>query len=250
MKLFSKSLITAYILLSSVASFGFIYLNRVTFKSFLKSKFNSNFENIVLSKENDKKWAKEILNGGYLLLFRHAERDKWVDVGVYDALESDLHDNGPNNTRFGENDYFADAVCLNAKGAIQAKAMKEVIDYSKLPIGYVISSPICRSRQTADIAFGGYQALHRDLVYKGPFTEENRSVKLKNLMLSLPIYERTNTIISGHNVGSDCEVFAGKGCKLKLEEGGFYVIKKDKDNLKLVYEFNNFQNFSSVFFKR
>lgn len=250
MKLLPKSLIIAYIFLSSIASFGFIFLNRVTFKSLIKSKFTSNSVDIELSKENDKQWAKEISNGGYILLFRHAERDKWVDVGVYDALESDMHDNGPNNTRFGENEYFANAVCLNAKGKIQAKAMKEVIDYSKLPIGYVISSPICRSRQTANIAFGGYEALHRDLVYKGPFTEENRSSKLTNLMLSLPIYENTNTVISGHNVGSDCEVFAGKGCNLKLEEGGFYVIKKDNGKLKLVYEFNNFQNYSSVFFKR
>ena len=64
MKLLPKSLIIAYIFLSSIASFGFIFLNRVTFKSLIKSKFTSNSVDIELSKENDKQWAKEISNGG------------------------------------------------------------------------------------------------------------------------------------------------------------------------------------------
>ncbi len=42
----------------------------------------------------DDYWAREILNGGYILHFRHAERDKWIDVQMYDVLESDLHING------------------------------------------------------------------------------------------------------------------------------------------------------------
>ena len=249
MKTFTKALISAYILLTSISAVGFIYKTN-KFQDFLGRKLSFSKINKSKISENNKKWANEILNGGYILLFRHAERDKWLDVGVYDAIESDLHENGLNKPRFGENEYFADAVCLNSKGKIQAKAMKEIIDYSKLPVGYVISSPICRSRQTADLAFGGYQKISRDLVYKGPFSDQNRDLKLKNLLLSLPIYDNTNTIITAHNMGSDCEVFAEKGCKLKIEEGGFYVLKKEGQNIKLVYEFNNFQDYSRVFFKR
>ena len=70
---------------------------------------------------------------------------------MYDAIESDLPKKGQNQFRFAENEYFADAVCLNKRGKIQANAMKEVIEYSGLPIGYVESSLICRSRQTAEI---------------------------------------------------------------------------------------------------
>ena len=40
------------------------------------------------------------MGGGYILHFRHAERDKWIDVQMYDALESDVHNNGNNKTRF------------------------------------------------------------------------------------------------------------------------------------------------------
>tara|TARA_Y100001968_G_scaffold251074_1_gene236219 strand:- start:941 stop:1681 length:741 start_codon:yes stop_codon:yes gene_type:complete len=246
MKNLSKALISAYILLSSISAISFLSFKQDEFKSLVKS----NQITPKLSKENDKKWANQILNGGYILLFRHTERDKWIDVGVYDALESDLHENGLDNSRFAENDYFAKAVCLNSKGKIQAKAMKEIIDYSKLPIGYVLSSPSCRARQTADIAFGGYKKTSRDLVYVGPYSETNQPAKLKKLLLSLPIYENTNTIISAHNSLVKCKIFTNKYCDLRLEQGGFYVIEKQNQDLKLVYEFHNFQDFSRVFFKR
>ena len=34
--------------------------------------------------------GQEILKGGYILHVRHAERDKWIDVKIYDAFESDV----------------------------------------------------------------------------------------------------------------------------------------------------------------
>ena len=60
--------------------------------------------------EKNAEWAEKIMQGGYILHFRHAERQKWIDVEMYDSLESDLHDNGFNNSRMAENDYFKDAV--------------------------------------------------------------------------------------------------------------------------------------------
>ena len=101
------------------------------------------------------------MNGGYILHFRHAERDKWTDVEMYDALETELQNGNSNSFRFAENEYFESAVCLNKRGKIQAEAMGEVIKYSKLPVSYVISSPSCRARQTADLVFGGYDFLEK-----------------------------------------------------------------------------------------
>ena len=66
------------------------------------------------------------MNGGFILHFQHAERDKWIDVQMYDALESDVHSNGLNESRYAENDHFNKAVCLNERGKIQAKAIGEV----------------------------------------------------------------------------------------------------------------------------
>ena len=210
------------------------------------------------SQENkDKLWANKILKGGYILYFRHAERDKWIDVQLYDALESDLHKNGLNGTRYAENDYFKNAVCLNERGKIQAKSMGEVIKFSKLPIGHVVTSTSCRARQTANLAFGGYKQMDRTLVHKGPYYEiGDRNSYLIKYIKNLPLVEGKNTIISAHNGVINLGLFS-KGRRflhegLGLEEGGFYIISKNENGkkLKLEHEFHNFKDFSKYFFVR
>jgi hypothetical protein len=158
-------------------------------RNLISNKFNSYIEN---PKDNDKKWSEKIMNGGYILHFRHAERQKWIDVEMYDSLESDVHKNGLNNSRMAENDYFKDAVCLNSRGMIQAKAIGEHLKKIKLPLGYVISSPSCRSRQTAELSFGGFDKLDRNLVHRGPYNqkEEDHAEVLKDLYMNLPINEK------------------------------------------------------------
>lgn len=202
-----------------------------------------------------REWSQKILNGGYILFFRHAEREKWIDVLMYDALESDLHKNGLNESRYAENTYFSKAVCLNTRGQVQVKAMKEVIELSNLSVGYRISSPSCRSRQTSNVVFGGYDKLDKILVHKGPYYEnmKQRKQKLKEFILSLPIEKDKNTIISAHNGVIENSLFSNmpnNGPGLELEEGGFYIISKKDGNLILEYEFNNFAHFARNFFPR
>ena len=214
---------------------------------------NKDKKNNYKANKDDIYWAKKIIEGGFILHFRHAERDKWIDVTMYDALESDLHNNGKDGSRFAENDYFADAVCLNSRGKIQARAMGEHIQNIGLPIGHIASSVSCRARQTAELVFGKYDTLHRILVHSGPYNEERseRIEKLKFFYLNLPLNKNENTIVSAHNGVVVCEMFINcKDEKLSLEEGGFYVISKKKDNLYLEYEFHNYNNFNKVFYKR
>ena len=61
------------------------------------------------------------MKGGYILHFRHAERDKWIDVAMYDASDNDAHENGSNDSSYAEDDYFVPAVCLNKLGKIKAQ---------------------------------------------------------------------------------------------------------------------------------
>ena len=210
---------------------------------------NKNYQ----ANKDDIYWANKIIEGGFILHFRHAERDKWIDVTMYDALESDLHKNGKDGTRFAENDYFANAVCLNSRGKIQARAIGEHIKNIALPIGHIASSVSCRARQTAELAFGKYDSLHRILVHSGPYNEE-RLLRIKNLKvfyLNLPFEKNKNTIVSAHNGVIVCEMFENcKDEKLSLEEGGFFVISKKDDRLYLEYEFHNYNNFNKVFYKR
>ena len=219
--------------------------------SFEKNDCFSNRECI----EEDIFWANEIMNGGYILHFRHAERDKWIDVQMYDSLESDVHDNGFNESRLAELDYFKDAVCLNERGMIQAQAMGEHLRNINFPIGYVISSPICRSRQTAEIIFGGYDELSRILVHRGPYKEtiEQHVDDLTKLYKSLNIYDGKNTIVSSHNgvIHSDMFNYSVLDTdQYELEEGGFYVISLKDDELILEHSFYFFNNFIKQFYPR
>ena len=151
-KLYYKIIFSFSLVIVTVSSIIYIYEVRNKIKFFFGEFFEptkEEYRKVML--KNDIYWANEILKGGYILHFRHAERDKWIDVQMYDALESDVHQNGKDKSRYAENDYFEQAVCLNERGKIQAKAMGEHINNIGLPIGYVASSVSCRSRQTAEL---------------------------------------------------------------------------------------------------
>lgn len=229
-----------------------LYKDRSDIIFFIKQKiqFFKQENDKYSSNEEDHFWAMEIMKGGYILHFRHAEREKWIDVQMYDALETDVKINGA--TRLAEDDYFAKAVCLSERGIIQAKAIGEHLEYINFPIGFVISSPSCRARQTAEVSFGGYDDLNRILVHAGPYyeNEKERVSKLKELYLNLPIENGTNTIVTAHNSVVESDMFENVDAQTTLEEGGFYIISKKNGKLILEYEFHNFRNFISSFYKR
>jgi phosphohistidine phosphatase SixA len=238
------------LLLISFSSLVFLYEKRTKIKSYILS----NTQEYEYQLDDNIYWAKELMNGGYILHFRHAERDKWIDVTMYDALESDLHDNGVDESRYAENDYFANAVCLNERGKVQAKAIGESLKHIGLPIGVVHSSVSCRARQTAELAFGGYAKLHRILVHGGPYNEdeEERVSSIIELYKNIRMEDGKNSIVSSHNSVINCKVFVNNTCQdgINLEEGGFYVIKKTDKGLEFKHEFHNFNDFNSVFYKR
>ena len=261
---FKNTILGLFVVLFSIASLLEIGKYKSKIKNAISPNSSDYYEipSIDLSDEDATKLALEcsqkITKGGYILFFRHAEREKWLDVQMYDSLESDLHDNGLNGTRYGEKTYFSKAVCLNTRGIVQVQAMKEVVEYAKVPVGYIVSSPSCRARQTAKYVFGKYDKLDRILVHRGPYVEymDERNSKLKEFIYSLPILEGTNTIVTAHNGVVDNSWFSNVlakedgGPKLKLDEGGFYIISKKDGNLILEYEFDKFHHFSRNFFPR
>jgi hypothetical protein len=123
-----------------------------------------------VASSQDQYWAREILNGGYILHFRHAERDKWIDVQMYDFMESEFYKNKSSNEL-----YFSKAVCLNERGKVQARAMGDVVSDVGLPVGRVVSSVSCRARQTAELMFGRVDSIHSILVHRGPYNENSNA---------------------------------------------------------------------------
>lgn len=171
-KIFEKLFIYLCLVIITFSSIVYLYDNRNKTKSKIISFFSkSAYEN---KNENDYYWAKKIMEGGYILHFRHAERDKWIDVVNYDSLDSHVHNKGDNQTRYPENDYFSSAVCLNDRGKVQAKVMAEHLKHINFKVGYVMSSTSCRARQTANLVFGGFDEMKTILVHKGPYKENEK----------------------------------------------------------------------------
>ena len=205
--------------------------------------------------EDDLKMAKNLIKGGYILYFRHAEREKWIDVQMYDALEANIHSNGLNSTRFAENTYFKNSVCLNNRGLVQAKAIGEMIKHSKLPYSFIISSPSCRARQTAELGFGRYDKIDHVLMHRTVYNENLKThlKDLKKLFLSVPLNNNSNTIITAHNAVIHEKLFDKinpKIAHIRLEEGGFAVIERKNGKLFFVHKFYTFNGFSKVFHLR
>ena len=254
---FKKPIIILWLMMITFSSLVILYDKRVKILNKVQSSLYPKIETpYFYTIEEDIYWAKEILNGNYILHFRHAEREKWIDIHMYDVLESDYHDNGIDESAFAENKYYANAVCLNERGKIQAKAMREVLSSIKLPVSRVLSSVSCRSRQTANLAFGGYDSLHRILVHPGPYLEkvEDRMKNLELFYSSLTPEANTNIIVSSHNGVARKAIFKNKKKfkkKLSLEEGGFYIISnKPEGNLILEHEFHSFSDFVRTINKR
>ena len=257
---FKKGIIILCLLVILSSSFVNLYKDRSKILFKIKDLLLSQSKGSTpyfYSTDKDIYWANEILNGNYILHFRHAEREKWIDLHMYDVMESDYHNNGIDESAFAENKYYANAVCLNERGKIQAKAMKEVLSRIKLPVSRVLSSVSCRSRQTANLAFGGYDSLHRILVHPGPYLEkvEDRMKNVELFYSSLTPEANTNIVVSSHNGVIRKEIFKNQKRltekKLVLEEGGFYIISnKPEGNLILEHEFHSFSDFVRTINKR
>ena len=140
------------------------------------SKIIFNYSDKEKKKQKEFELAQEILKGGYILFIRHAERYKaepFQAVQTYDAYEL-------NNKILAENSFFSKMVCLNEEGKMQGKLIGEIFKDLGVPISQVISSPSCRARQTAMLAFGKIDKIYNSLLHTGPFNE-NSSDLLKNI---------------------------------------------------------------------
>ena len=230
------------ILLSSVAN---LYQKRNLIIEFIKIKSNPQKSNVVW-KQLD--LANDIIkNGGYILFFRHAEREKWIDVQKYDSIEV-------LNNLNAENEYFSKAVCLSDRGLVQGRAMGEIIKKIKIPYHVVVSSPSCRARQTAELAFGGHDYIKNIFMHYGVYYEDKNEMAqtVKKEILKIKLKEKSNAIITAHNgvvrtadifdrieEHADISYIGGKF----MNEGGFIVMKNDNGKLVLVDIFYSFHKF-------
>lgn len=235
--LIEKSILYLCILIITFASLIFLYEKKDKILVNLK-RTTSNTDYV----KEDKKWFKEIIdNPGYILFFRHAEREKWLDVKFYDAIELE-------HNILAENSSFDKAVCLSSRGIEQAKMMGEYFKKINLNIKTIASSPSCRARQTAMLALGKIDIIENKLIHYGPWneTEDFHYKNVRNFLLNLPYEKGKNTIITAHNGVIEARVVDEypAGFTFYLNEGGFFVMSREKDKLIIHHKFNNFHYFS------
>lgn len=113
--------------------------------------------------------------GGYVLFFRHGQTN-WSQR---DGAEGDFSDRKKQRN-------------LSEAGRVEATQIGRAIAALKIPIEHVLASPMWRTRDTAQLAFGAYDTTGL-LFWKGPSFREAR-IK----MLSTPPAEGKNLVLVGH----------------------------------------------------
>jgi len=145
--------------------------------------------------------------GGYVLYLRHTS----TDFSQNDARMTSYED-------------CASQRNLTDKGRSEARALGENIKRLGIPIGQVLASPFCRTRETAQLAFGKSEVMNE--VRGGPSqpADPGRYDGLRKLLATKPS-PGSNNVISSH--GNPFHAVAGPPY---LAEGELAVIQPQGDS--------------------
>ncbi len=148
--------------------------------------------------------VKDLQAGGYLVYFRHAETDR-------SQVDSDRN----NLTDCASQRNLSDA------GRAHARTIGEAIRDLNIPIGKVMSSPYCRAKDTAQLAFGKAEISYDLRFGVGDDAEQTAHLSQALIrMLSTPPAKGTNTILVSHT--ANLKEAAGIWPK---PEGAAYIFK-------------------------
>lgn len=207
----------------------------------------TNDTNVETADEANRYWANQVLEGGYILYFRHAQREKWNDVTVFDAREVLMEQNGRAQPWFR-------AVCLSDQGLEEAKGIGWVFTYLDIAVDQVISSPVCRALETAQLAWGGATGVDLSILHPSAIPKEQHAFfanRLASTLKRLKPQRRTVAVVSGHGntlKPYQSEVFTEVSipeANFEINEGGFFVIENLNGRLYLRHAFVNFFDFAN-----
>ena len=131
--------------------------------------------------------VRTLREGGHVLVMRHAKTESTTDRQEF-LRSCELQRN------------------LSEEGRAQARELGEAIRALRIPIGEVRSSPMCRTRDTARLAFGDV-TLDRDLVSPGVIGteagDERRAQAMRAMVEEVPPAGE-NTVLVTHtgNIGA------------------------------------------------
>ena len=192
-------------------------------------------------------WAEEVKKGGYILLFRHGEREKWSEaLGGFDAYELHYKKNARKTSWYR-------ATCLTERGIETSKSTGRAFKHAKIKVQKVISSPSCRARETAYHSFGRIDEIHSSLLHHtalNPLDRYKFAVDLRKTLINFNLDRDKNLILSAHNSVIDYQDLIDEfNIPIELDEGGFYVIEKVNQNLIVRYKFTRTSEFNMILYR-
>jgi hypothetical protein len=158
-------------------------------------------------------------SGGHVIYFRHFE----TGADFADQVTADI-----DNCWTQRN--------VNAQGLRDAQRIGKFIYDQKIPVGRVVASPFCRTRHSADLAFGRYERIEalKILPFKDYTPEHNAAMKTALMPFVAPPADGKNTVIMAHDdnlvaAGGPLLDVQGEAAVLKPDDkGGFTVIGRLK----------------------
>ena len=148
--------------------------------------------------------ADALRDGGYVLYFRHAATD---------FSQEDTDTRNLRNCRTQRN--------LTSQGRADARAIGRGFRRLRIPVGAVLASKYCRTRQTARLAFGGVRTTLDLTSLPSASTERERDRRIAALrrLLGTPPRKGTNTVLVAHLFNIEA------AANISLEEGEAAVFK-------------------------
>jgi hypothetical protein len=131
--------------------------------------------------------------GGYTLVFRHAPQE---NIDKASLLAFDLLTLTKSRL---EHPTFTKGLCLNAQGRAEAWLIGRALRELAIPVGQIWSSPVCRARELAEIAFGRVDRVVPALGYRAMFTslaEADEAANQLRALLQAPPATGTNTVLT------------------------------------------------------
>jgi phosphohistidine phosphatase SixA len=194
----------------------------------------------------DEFWARRIKAGGFILHFRHFTREREPDVLVFDqvlmATDREL-----------ETSFWDKFVCLNEIGVAEATAIHSIVKLSNIGIGTVVSSPLCRSRQSAQLVAGRVDFYWSSLIHRTaipPSQHREFALQLLKDLNSLPMEPGKNVMLFGHGgtLAYDSPIlFYENRFGARVDErdmGGVAVIERVGEKYIVRHVFSDIKNFS------
>lgn len=162
---------------------------------------------------------------------RHAAREPSIDVAAFDYWEL-----------FGDGQHeVTDYVCMNDEGRLQAELLGFAVKQIH-PQPTVYSSPSCRAKETAILAFGSVDAIDLVHLHESAIPESRRAeYKLNQLDFFRSFQPKKSElrVVVGHNARaySNAEWVDRRDGSVNREQAGLSIMSWDSEEQTLVVHF-------------